>query len=155
MAEQGNPQKSTAAERWRVNPDELSLRLDPAELGFQTTAEVPPLDTLLGQDRALAALELGLSIRKKGYNIYVSGMMGSGRKQLVQQLLKERASNEPTPPNWVYLHNFQEPFRAPTSYIWSYAPTPSNWYDNSNFTFGLSTPLMKGSSCSLTFNLAM
>ncbi|HZZ79743.1 MAG TPA: AAA family ATPase [Gemmataceae bacterium] len=111
MPEHGATQKSVAGARWRVNADELSLRLDPAELGFQTTADVSPLDTPLGQERALAALELGLSIRKKGYNIYVSGMIGSGRKQLVQQLVKERASKEPTPPDWVYLHNFQEPDR--------------------------------------------
>lgn len=103
--------RPAALERCRLSPEELRLHLTPADLGFQTTAEVPALESALGQERALAALSLGLSIRRKGYNIYVSGTIGSGRKHLIRRAIEARAQQEPTPPDWVYLFNFQEPDR--------------------------------------------
>jgi predicted ATP-dependent protease len=90
-------------------PADLDVPLDPADLGFTTTAELEPLEEVVGQERARRALELGLAVRQRGYNVYVSGVSGTGKKQLVKQLLEKRARREATPGDWVYLHNFDSP----------------------------------------------
>jgi ATP-dependent Lon protease len=95
--------------KWRVPPNELAVEINPAELGFQTTDELPELDDLVGQARAKRALEIGLSIRQRGYNIFVSGLKETGRKELARNLLAGGAASEPTPADWVYVHNFDEP----------------------------------------------
>jgi predicted ATP-dependent protease len=98
-------------DRWRLRPAELDIQLDPAELGFRTTEGLNPLDRLVGQDRAQRALALGLALRHRGYHVFVSGMSGTGRKGLIAHLLEERARQEATPDDWVYVHNFDEPDR--------------------------------------------
>lgn len=101
----------SAAERWKINPADLDLPLAPAQLGFQTTEELEPLDHVFGQERAMKALDLGLAVQHRGYNVYVSGMTGAGRKQLIRRLLETRARQEPTPNDWVYVFNFDAPDR--------------------------------------------
>jgi hypothetical protein len=102
---------NASTDRWKLQASDLELPLDPAALGFRTTDELEPLDRVHGQERALRALELGLAVRHRGYNIYVSGMTGTGKKQLIQELLEARAGREATPDDWVYVHNFEEPDR--------------------------------------------
>jgi predicted ATP-dependent protease len=92
-----------------LTPSDLGPVLSPPALNFQTTDELEPLDVVFGQDRALKALELGVSIRQRGYNIYASGISGMDKKGMIQRLLEERARNEPTPDDWVYVFNFDEP----------------------------------------------
>jgi hypothetical protein len=46
----------------RVSPEGLYRRSDPNQLGFETTVDVPSLDGIAGQERALNALEFGLGI---------------------------------------------------------------------------------------------
>jgi predicted ATP-dependent protease len=105
------PSPTPSPDGWRLRPEDLQVRLDPEALGFRTTDEVGPLDHVVGQGRALRALEFGLSVRHRGYNLYVSGMTGTGRKNLLRRLLEARARQEPTPDDWVYVHNFDEPDR--------------------------------------------
>jgi predicted ATP-dependent protease len=62
----------------------------------------------LGQERALAALELGLGIRERGFNIFVVGASGTGRTSTVRELLEEKAKAEPTPSDIVLLYNFTD-----------------------------------------------
>ena len=57
----------------------LRWRCDPDALGFTTTDDLEPLEGILGQERALKALALGVEIAKAGYNIYVCGMAGTGK----------------------------------------------------------------------------
>src|SRR5438874_846595 len=68
-----------------LRPDQLARLCDPDSLGFESTDQVPPLDALVGQDRALAALELGLGLDAPGYNVYVAGPTGSGRTSTVRK----------------------------------------------------------------------
>jgi lon-related putative ATP-dependent protease len=62
----------------------------------------------LGQERALVALELGLGIRERGFNIFVVGASGTGRTSTVRELLEQRAHEEPPPPDVVLLYNFAD-----------------------------------------------
>jgi predicted ATP-dependent protease len=103
-----SPARNVSPDHWKLRPDDLDVSIDPAELGFRTTDELEPLDQVVGQDRALRALDFGLAVRHRGYNVYVSGMTGAGKKQLIQRLLQTRAHREATPDDWVYVHNFDE-----------------------------------------------
>ena len=76
---------------------------------FVTTRELPPCDSLIGQDRAADALNLGLSIKSKGYNIYAAGEPGVGKTTFAAQYARRQAAAEPTPPDTAYIHNFTSP----------------------------------------------
>ncbi|NIU06531.1 MAG: AAA family ATPase, partial [Gammaproteobacteria bacterium] len=60
---------------------------DPQQLDFETTAELEDLDHLIAQERATEAIHLGASIEQEGYNLFVLGREGTGRRSLVQQYL--------------------------------------------------------------------
>ncbi|MGC8642336.1 MAG: Lon protease family protein [Isosphaeraceae bacterium] len=95
--------------RWELSPAELSPDLGLEELGFQTTLDLEPLEGLFGQERAAQALAVGLDIRHRSYNVFVSGLSGPDRKDLISGLLADRAGKEAAPDDWVYVHNFDEP----------------------------------------------
>lgn len=77
--------------------------------GFTTTGELAAVQDFAGQERALAALELGLGVMGGGFNIFVSGLAGAERLQALQRWVAQRGSASPTPGDWVYIHNFQHP----------------------------------------------
>jgi len=105
------------AERLRVPPSRLRLRVDPARFSFGRTDEVAPLEEFIGQDRAIQALEFGLGIDRPGYNIFVSGLTGTGRtsaiKEYVQRAIarQREAGQARVPDDWCYVYNFREPDR--------------------------------------------
>jgi len=72
----------------------------------------PPTATfLVGQERPMGALRAGLSIRAQGYNLFVSGLMGSGRTAVVEMLLRDLQPTCRAVPDRVFVHNFREPNR--------------------------------------------
>lgn len=89
----------------------LRWRCDPALFPFTTTDDVPPLEGVIGQERAHKALELGMDIARAGYNIYVCGLPGSGRLTAVRQLLAARQTQGPPPPDLCYVYAFKHPER--------------------------------------------
>jgi hypothetical protein len=60
---------------------------DAAGLGFTSTADLPGLDTIVGQQRAVQALDFGLGIRNVGFNVYVAGLPGTGKVTAVHTFL--------------------------------------------------------------------
>jgi ATP-dependent Lon protease len=89
----------------------LQWRCDPESLGFQTTEALAPFAGIIGQERAQKALTLGVEIAKAGYNIYVSGMSGTGKLTAVQQLLATRKGTGTPPPDLCYVFHFKSPER--------------------------------------------
>ena len=89
-----------------LKPEELRRACDPSSLGFETTAELEPLRESIGQDQAMRAVRFGLEVHHLGYNIFATGLPGSGRTTMIRQLLQARASAEPTPSDWCYVYNF-------------------------------------------------
>ena len=67
------------------------------------------LPGLIGQKRAAEALSLGLLMKKKGYNIYITGPPGAGRTTFAKKFAKQRARTEATPPDLMYVYNFENP----------------------------------------------
>jgi predicted ATP-dependent protease len=102
---------NTPSDPRELKPSDLAPAVDAQQLGFRTTAELEPLDEVIGQERALRAIELGVSMPQRGYNVFAAGISGTNPMELIRRLLEERAQSEPTPDDWVYVHNFDEPDR--------------------------------------------
>ena len=90
---------------------QLRVECDPAELGFDTTEDLKPHDGLIGQERAIGAIELSASISHQDFNLYVLGTPGMGRHSTVRTLLSKHAAKRPTPNDWVYVNNFDAPHK--------------------------------------------
>jgi len=87
---------------------ELRTRCDPATLGFATTADLPGSDVVVGQARALKALDFGVRIRNQGYNLFVMGRSGSQRHHIVEDFLNRHADGKGRAHDWCYLNNFDD-----------------------------------------------
>ena len=84
---------------------------DPAALGCATSEEIEPLATIIGQERAVRALNFGLGIRALGFNIFVAGVPGTGRTLASRRFLEELAKGQRVPDDCCYVYNFQDPYR--------------------------------------------
>ena len=80
-------------------------------LSCASTAELKPLEQILGQDRAVRALQFGLKIKERGFNIYVAGPPGTGRKTAIVSFLEQIAKTRPVPSDWCYVNNFDDSLR--------------------------------------------
>jgi lon-related putative ATP-dependent protease len=85
---------------------ELRHSVDPATLGFTTTTDLTPNTGLIGQDRALAAIEFGADMVAHDFNVFVLGPPASGKRTAVKTLLAERVLKAAAPDDWVYVYNF-------------------------------------------------
>jgi lon-related putative ATP-dependent protease len=80
----------------------------------KSTKSIDGLEEFIGQERAIKALETGLKIKARGYNIFVSGSTNTGRRTFVSRYLKKKAEGGETPGDWIYVYNFDDP-RSPNS----------------------------------------
>jgi predicted ATP-dependent protease len=100
-----------------IPPDELRLAQDPAAFEFECTDELVALTEFIGQDRALRSLQFGLGVDKAGYNIFVTGLTGTGKSTAILEHIQKavethRTAAEPRrPDDWCYVYNFDEPDR--------------------------------------------
>lgn len=93
---------------YRLKAEELTSRYNLNEFDFNTTEELQPLKGIIGQQRGTDALRFGLKMKEKGYNIYVTGMAGTGRSTFTNSLANEFASRQSVPYDWVYVYNFKK-----------------------------------------------
>ncbi len=94
-----------------LDAEQLSWHCDPAQFEFETTESLEDLQEILGQVRALEAVSFGIGMRQDGYNLYVLGPPGLGKRTTVKQYLERQATSEPTPPDWVYVNNFEQSYK--------------------------------------------
>ncbi len=87
-------------------PKDLRKDCDPAFFKFKTTRELDPFDGAIGQARGIKAMDFGLNIDIKGYNIYIEGPTGIGKTIYAKNKLTELAKKKPVPDDWVYVYNF-------------------------------------------------
>ena len=92
-------------------PADLRRVCDPHSLDFETTAELPELTDVLGQPRAVAAMEFGVSMASHGFNLFALGLPGSGKTTLIREYLERCAARQPVPPDLCYVNNFADPRR--------------------------------------------
>ena len=95
----------------RLTADQVTAPCDPAWLGFRTTDELPVLEAVFGQERAVRAIEFALGMSAPGYNLFASGPDGYGKTTIVESFLRRRSAQMQAPLDWVYVHNFVDPDR--------------------------------------------
>jgi lon-related putative ATP-dependent protease len=106
------PELESAPPAKGLGTTELYHACDPAKLGFDTTDELDPLGENLGQERAVEALEFGLSIPHDGYNVFLLGSTGVGKRELLDNMLAEHCQRQQgTISDWCYVNNFATPDR--------------------------------------------
>ncbi len=92
-----------------LEPAQLCQRCDPDQFDFKTTEDLEHLTDFIGQPRAIEALEFGVGIRQKGYNIFAFGPEGIGKENLVRKTFEAAAAGERVPSDWCYVENFEQP----------------------------------------------
>lgn len=97
----------------RIGWKEIDLKI-PLPKNVKSTECLSELEEFIGQERAIRALETGLHINAKGYNVFVSGSNNTGRRTFVSRYLKKKVEGTKTPGDWIYVYNFDEQ-RSPNS----------------------------------------
>jgi len=92
-------------------PDALYRKADVSRWTFRTTADLPDTVEVIGQARADEAVRFGIAMHHDGYNLFVLEPPGVGGNQIVRDVVSAQAAQEPVPPDWCYVHNFDEPHR--------------------------------------------
>lgn len=93
----------------RLTLDELCCRFNPESLSFDTTANLPVKHLSVGQERAVRAIAFGLKIKSRGFNVFVSGLAGTGKDSAIFQELNSIAKSEPVPDDICYVYNHKNP----------------------------------------------
>ena len=93
---------------------DLRRTVDPESLGFASTSDLEPITGLIGQDRALKAIEFGASMDSHDFNIFVLGPAASGKSTAVKAYLKKKNQEPATVYDWVYVNNFED-FNRPNA----------------------------------------
>lgn len=94
----------------KVEIEQLRQNCDETIFTFETTKDIQEDQVeIIGQERAQQAMDFGLTVDQKGYNIYVAGPYGSGKTTYTKQKVAAFASNKPVPQDWCYVYNFEDP----------------------------------------------
>jgi lon-related putative ATP-dependent protease len=90
-----------------LRPDQLCQTCDGSQFDFETTDELEDLAEIIGQERAVNAVQFGIGIRREGYNLFALGPSGTGKRTTIGQFLDQKAATEPIPSDWCYVNNFE------------------------------------------------
>ena len=96
-------------EKYHLEAELLRKKCDCSVFTFESTADIPPLEGIIGQERGVRALEFGLKVNKPGYNIFIAGVTGTGRSSYTRSLVNDVAAVKDRPLDWCYLYNFANP----------------------------------------------
>lgn len=98
--------------------EKLRWRCDPSLLPYGCTSEMVPLADFIGQERGIRAIEFGLGVNKPGFNIFVTGLTGTGKTTIIKSFLKKVTAemsrpeeDSAVPEDWCYVYNFSDPDR--------------------------------------------
>ncbi len=88
---------------------DLKMVCSPDQFEFESTTELDPIDTGIGQDRGIKALEFGLNVDVRGYNLYIEGPSGVGKTMYTRNYLNAISKKKKAPQDWCYIYNFDDP----------------------------------------------
>jgi len=97
-------------EKFKLEPCDLRRICGPKIFTFKNTSEIEPLDDVIGQKRAVQAIDFGLNMKSPGYNIFVTGQEGTGKSTIVRDIVNEHAKSLPTPNDWCMVNNFKDAY---------------------------------------------
>lgn len=95
--------------KYEVNYRNLKMTCNPEMFKFETTENLEPITTGIGQERGIKALEFGVNVDVKGYNLYVEGPAGVGKTRYTKNYLDKIAVKKKVPQDWCYIYNFENP----------------------------------------------
>lgn len=99
----------TNLSKWELKKEDMEIAVKFDDFNFKTTKDIDMLKGIIGQVRAVEALKFGIDINNDGYNIYVSGESGTGRKSYSISLIEKVAKNMKAHKDYVYVFNFLKP----------------------------------------------
>ncbi len=89
-----------SAYRWKCNLSTFK---------FETTEEIEPVEGIIGQERAIKALRLGVGLHASGYNIYIAGLAGTGKASTVRKVLELLVDQKTKLKDYCFVNNFRNP----------------------------------------------
>ena len=92
-----------------LNYKDLKMTCNPDVFKFETTADIESIYDGIGQERGIKALEFGLQVNVKGYNLYIEGPSGVGKTMYTKNYLNKIAKTKKVPSDWCYIYNFENP----------------------------------------------
>lgn len=99
------------SKKYELKAADLRCICDPRVFKFKNTSQIKPMDEVIGQKRAVQAIEFGLNMKSSGYNIFVTGVEGTGKSTIVRDLVSQHARTQPKPDEWCLVNNFKDHFR--------------------------------------------
>ncbi|HTS13094.1 MAG TPA: ATP-binding protein [Candidatus Limnocylindrales bacterium] len=99
--------KNSAPKHQTLPPEKLRWRCDPAQVPFETTADIAPVSGDFGQERALRALRMGVELTASGYNLFVCGLSGTSRGGMIVRMIEEMRPQSELAPDRCYVNNFK------------------------------------------------
>lgn len=103
--------KKTVEQRTRLETHQLKRVIDIDDFEFETTAELPQLTSIVGQERGTSVMKFGLNVHQEGYNLYVSGPVGTGKTSFTKSIVNELAEEKVIIYDWCYVHNFDDGYK--------------------------------------------
>ncbi len=100
-----------AKKKEEISSEDLRLKFDSDLLEFESTKEIKPFEGIIGQQKALKALKLGVEIKSQGYNVFITGLSGTGKFTTVKKMLEEISPACPELFDYAYVNNFKDPDR--------------------------------------------
>lgn len=94
-------------EKYKLDPQNLKTGFDQMLPNFNSTSDIEPLTGMIGQKRAVKAIDFGLKVDYDGYNIFVSGPSGTGKITYLKNAVNKIAQEKNNPDDWIYVHNFR------------------------------------------------
>lgn len=97
-------------EKYKISIKEFSKKYPPGLFDFQDTSQLEPLDSVIGQKRAVEAIDFGLNMKGSEYNIFVTGLEGTGKSTIVKKLLNDHAKNREISEDLCLVNNFEDAY---------------------------------------------
>ena len=91
-----------------LKPEELKWTCDLKSFDFESTDTVKPIEGIIGQERAIKALKIGVDLKSQGYNIFITGLSGTGKFTTVKQVLESIRPKCPSLFDYAYVNNFED-----------------------------------------------
>lgn len=121
--------------KFELSVSDLRSVCDPKMFDFKNTSEIEPLDEVIGQQRAVRAIEFGLNMKSPDYNIFVTGIEGTGKSTIIRDIVSRHAKSLSSPVDWCMVNNFKDEYRprvisVPTGEAIRFSKTMSRLIDD-------------------------